>query len=100
MSYIRYLILILFLLVVTAALTYSQAPIKLNGSEGLALLNSLTDSHLNQTNESLNDSNNTTNMTRIKGTSSDFWSWGTRPKNYSDYSSSDETDYLADPTTL
>ncbi|MGA9098193.1 MAG: hypothetical protein WB392_04600 [Methanotrichaceae archaeon] len=99
MSYIRYPILILFLLVVTAALTYSQVPVKLNGSEGLALLNSLTESHLNQTNESLNGSYNTTNLTRSKDTSSDFWSWGTRPKNYSDYSSSTGTDYLSDPIT-
>ena len=98
MSHIRYLILILFLLVVTAALTYSQAPVKLNGSEGLALLNSLTESHLKQTNESLNGSNNTTNLTKIKDTSSDFWSWGTRPKNYSDLSNT-EPDYLSDPIT-
>jgi len=96
MRYIRYLMLVLFLLVVTAALTYSQTPVKLNGSEGLALLNSLTGNHLNQTNESLNGSYNTTNLT--KDTSSDFWSWGTRPKNYSDYSNT-ETDYLSDPIT-
>lgn len=96
MSYIRYLMLILFLLVFTAALTCSQMPVRLNGSEGLALLNSLTNDRQNQTNESINGSYNMTNLTGIKNTSSDFWSWGTRPKNYS--SETTQTDYLSDPT--
>jgi hypothetical protein len=91
----RCLILILFLLVVTAALTCSQVPVRLNGSEGLALLNSLTEGPLNQTDDSLNATNHSTNLSENKNTSSDFWSWGTRPKNYSLYSTG--TDYLSDP---
>lgn len=92
------LIFILFLLMLMTALTYSQTPINLDGPGSLSLLNSLTKSPLNQTNGTLNQTNgtlnqtngtlNTTNQTANlngnKGTSSsDFWSWGTRPKNYS-----------------
>ncbi len=100
MSYMKRLILVLFLLMLMTALTYSQTPIKLNGSEGLSLLNSLTQSPLNQTNDSLNATNQTTNLNGINGTSSDFWSWGTKPKNYPGYYGTDNStdDYLSDPT--
>ncbi|MFB3765679.1 MAG: hypothetical protein ACE14P_10600 [Methanotrichaceae archaeon] len=99
MSYIKHPILILPLLMLTIALTYSQMPIRLDGSNGLSILNGLTESPPNQTNNSLNGSNNTTNLNEIKGmSSSDFWSWGTRPKNYSEYGTA-ETDYLSDPIT-
>lgn len=84
------------MLIVTAALTCSQAPIMVNGSEGLAILNSLTENQLNHTNESINSTNNTTALDRTKDASSDFWSWGTRPKNLS--LESTPTDYLSDPT--
>ena len=82
MNYMKRLILILFLLMFTTALTYSQTPISLDGPGGLSILNSLTKSPLNQTNDSLNATNNTTDLNGTKGaSSSDFWSWGTRPKN-------------------
>ena len=55
MSDMKCLILILFSLVVTAALTSSQMPVRLNGSAGLTLLNSLTEGSLNQTNDSLGE---------------------------------------------
>lgn len=82
---------------VTAALTSSQVPtnLNLNGSEGSSLLNSLTESPLNQTNDSLNATNHSINLDGIKSTSSDLWSWGTKPKY--DSSNSTETDYLSDP---
>jgi len=90
MSYMKRLILILFLLMFTTALTYSQTTISLDGPGGLSILNSLTKSSqnqtndtLNQTNDSLNATNHTANLNRTNGTSSsDFWSWGTRPKNH------------------
>jgi hypothetical protein len=72
--------LALILLATMAVLTCGQAPVKLNGSEGLALLNNLTKVSLNQTNKS----------------SSGFWFHGLKPKNYSLYGSP-ETDYLSDP---
>ncbi len=96
MRHTRCLILILFLLVVTAAPTCGQMPVSLNGSAGLTLLNSLTEGPQNQTDDFLSETNNSTNLSEIKNTSSDFWSWGTRPKNYSLYSIG--TDYLGDPT--
>ncbi len=100
MSYMKHLIFILFLLMLMTSLTYSQTPINVSGSEGLRLLNSLTQSILNQTNDSLNATNNTINLNGIKGTSSsDFWSWGTKPKNYSGYYDNSADDYLSDPTT-
>jgi len=65
------------------ALAFSQTPINLSGSSGLSLLNSLAKSPLNQTNDSLNATNNTTNLNGNKGIhSSDFLSWGTGPKNH------------------
>ena len=105
MSHMKRLILILLLLMLTTALTCSQTPINVTGSKGLSILNSLTQSQtsLNQTNDSINaTNNNTTNLNGIKGTSSsDFWSWGTKPKNYPGYFSNDNSadDYLSDPTT-
>jgi hypothetical protein len=95
MSHMRCLVLILFLLVVTAALSGSQLPAGLNGSEGSNLSNNLTESSLNRTNASLNATEYSVNVNGIKSTSSDLWSWGSKPK----YNSSDnaETDYLSDP---
>ena len=98
MSHMRCLARILFLLVVTAALSGSQVPAGLNGSEGLNLSNNLTESSLKRTNASLNATDateHTVNVNRIKSTSTDLWSWGSRPK----YNISDdaETDYLSDP---
>jgi hypothetical protein len=95
MSHMRYLILILFLLLVTAALTCCQVPVSMNGSGGSTLLNNLTESLLNQTNDSLNATNQSTNLGEIKNNASDLWSWGTRPKNYSLYGTG--IDYLSDP---
>ena len=90
MSHMKRLIVILFLLMFTTALTCSQTTISLDGPGGLSILNSLTKSSqnqtndsLNQTNDSLNATNHTANLNRTSGTSSsDFWSWGTRPKNH------------------
>ena len=96
MSDMKCLILILFSLVVTAALTCSQMPVRLNGSAGLTLLNSLTERPLNQTNDSLNATNNSTNLNGFKDTSPDFRSWGTEPKNYPLFVSGTGTDYLND----
>lgn len=95
MSYMRCLILILFLLLVTAALTCGQVPVIQNRSEGSTLLNNMGESLQNKTNGSLNATNHSTNLSEIKNTSSDLWSWGTGPKNYSLYST--PTDYLSDP---
>ena len=96
MSDMRCLILILFSLAVTAALTCSQMPVRLNGSAGLTLLNSLTEGPLNQTNDSLNSTNNSTKLNGFKDTFSDFRSWGTEPKNYPLFVSGTGTDYLND----
>ncbi len=96
MSDMRCLILILFSLAVTAAITSSQMPVRLNGSAGVTLLESLTAGALNQTNDSLNAANNSTNLKAIKRTSSDFESWGTGPKNYHLFGTWTGTDYLND----
>ena len=96
MSDMKCLILILFSLVVMAAITSSQMPVRLNGSAGLTLLNSLTEGPLNQTNDSLNSTNNSTNLNGFKVTSPDFRSWGTEPKNYPLFVSGIGTDYLND----
>jgi hypothetical protein len=92
----RYLKQVAFLLLMTAALTCGQALVKLNGSESSNLSNNLTENSLNQTNGSLNATDYSTNVDEIKSTSSDLWSWGTKPK----YNSSDdtETNYLSDPS--
>lgn len=84
MSYTKRLILILSMLMLTAAMTFSQAPVELGGSTGLSLLNSLTKSSLNQTNDTINATNNTTDLNGTKGIhSAKFLSWGTGPKNHS-----------------
>jgi hypothetical protein len=72
------LIVLLFLLSGMAALAYSQAPVKLNGSEGMALLKSLTKGPLDVDNTSLNNSslnatNSSTKLTVARNSSSDFW---------------------------
>ena len=54
-------------------------PIKLNGSEGLALLQSLTKS-LDFNNTSLNEINSSANLSVPRNVSNDFDSWGTKPK--------------------
>lgn len=89
------MILILFLLAVTAALTSGQVPVIQNGTEGSTLQNNMMQSPQNRTNESLNATNYSTNLSEIKNTTSDLWSWGTRPKNYSLFRTG--TDYLSDP---
>jgi hypothetical protein len=96
MSDMKCLILILFSLLVMAALASSQMPVRLNGSAGLTLLNSLTEGPLNLTNDSLNSTSNSTNLNRFLDTSSDFRSWGTGPKNYPLFVSGTGTDYLND----
>ena len=96
MSDMRCLILILFSLAVTAALSCSQMPIRLNGSAGVTLLESLTEGPLSQTNESLSAANNSTTLNRIRNQSFDFASWGTGPKNYPLFVSGAGTDYLND----
>jgi hypothetical protein len=85
MNSVRRLIVILFLLSGMAAQTYSQAPVKLNGSEGMALLKSLTKGPLNTNstvlnNSSLNATNGTTKSTMARNSSDDLWSWGSKPK--------------------
>jgi hypothetical protein len=84
MNSLRRLIVILFLLLGMAALTCSQAPVKLNGSEGMSLLKSLTKAPMDSNNTSLNNTslnatNNSTKLTMAKN-SGDIWSWGSRPK--------------------
>jgi hypothetical protein len=102
MNIVRRLIVILFLLSGMAALTYSQAPVKLNGSEGMALLNSLTKGPLNTNNTSLNNTslnatNSSTKLTTARGSSGDdFWSWGTRPKDLPLERAQSADDYLND----
>ncbi len=90
MSDTKRLILVLSLLMLMTALTFSQTPIDLGGSSGLSLLNSLTKSSLNQTdslnqtNDTINATNHTADQNETKGAHSpDFWSWGSRPKNHS-----------------
>ncbi len=96
MSDMKCLMLILLSLLVTAALTCSQMPVRLNGSAGLTLLNSLTEGPLNQTNDSLNATKNSTNLNGFLDTFPDFQSWGTEPKNYPLFVSGTGTDYLND----
>jgi hypothetical protein len=95
MNGIRPLIIILFLLLATAALTYSQAPVKLNGSEGMALLQSLTKGVMKMNNTSMNETNNSTNLTMPRTVSSDLDSWGTKPKD-PPLRNSQSDDYLND----
>ena len=62
MNGIKRLIVLLFLLLAMSAMTYSQAPVRLNGSEGMALLQSLTKSPLNLNNTSSNATNSSANL--------------------------------------
>lgn len=100
MSYTKRLILILSLLMLTAAMTLSQAPVELGGSSGLSLLNSLAKSSQDQTNDTANDTSNasvnasvnaTNNTTDLNGTkgihSAAFLSWGTKPKSHTEFRS-------------
>jgi len=101
MNSVRRLIVILFLLSGMAALTYSQAPVKLNGSEGMALLKSLTKGPLNMNNTSLNNSslnatNSSTKLTMARNSTGDIWSWGSRPKDPPLRQSSSGDDFLND----
>ncbi len=69
MNSIRRLIILLIMLMIMAALTCSQEPVKLNGSEGMALLKSITESPLVQANNNnlqnpANISQNQTNTSR------------------------------------
>lgn len=93
------LIVILFLLLGLAALTNSQVPVKLNGSEGMALLNSLTKEPMGMNSTSLNNSSlnatNSTNLTKAKN-SGDIWSWGSRPKDHPLGQDQPGYDYLND----
>jgi len=100
MNSVRRLIVILFLLSGMAAMTYSQAPVKLNGSEGMALLKSLTKAPMdpNSTslnNTSLNANNSSTKLTMAKN-SGDIWSWGSRPKDPPIGQAQSGDDYLND----
>ena len=99
MNGIKRLIAIMFLLLILAATTYSQIPVKLNGSEGMALLQSLTKSPLNLNNTSLNATNSSANLSMPRNASSNFDSWGTKPKNLPAEmpASQARDDYLNDP---
>jgi hypothetical protein len=96
MNGIKRLVVLLFLLLVMSAMTDSQAPVRLNGSEGMALLQSLTNSPLNHTNTSLNSTNNSTNLSVPRNASSDFDSWGTKPKDPPMSGAQTGDDYLND----
>jgi hypothetical protein len=99
MNGIDRLIIILLFLSVMEATTYSQMPVKLNGSEGMALLQSLTKSPLNLNNTSMNATNSSANLSVPKNASSDFDSWGTKPKNLPAEMPGSQAggDYLNDP---
>ena len=99
MNAMKQLIMIVLLPLLMAALTYSQMPVKLNGSEGMALLQSLTKSPLNLNNTSLNATNSSANLTTPRNTSNDFDSWGTKPKNLPAEMPGSQAgdDYLNDP---
>ncbi len=75
------------MLMLVTVLALSETPIELGGSAGLSLLNSLTQSPIDQANESLNATDNMTDINGQNGTkglhSSEFLSWGTGPKNRS-----------------
>jgi hypothetical protein len=99
MKGITHLIIIVLLPLLIVALTYSQMPVKLNGSEGMALLQSLTNSPLNlDNNTSLNATNSSANLTTPRNASNNFDSWGTKPKNLpTEMPASQAGDYLNDP---
>jgi len=96
MNGIKRLIMLLFLLFVMSAMTYSQTPVRLNGSEGMALLQSLTKSPLNLNSTSHNATNSSTNLSLPRNASSDFDSWGTKPKNPPMPGAQTGDDYLND----
>jgi hypothetical protein len=99
MNGIKRLIVILFILLVMAAMTYSQTPVRLNGSGGKALLQSLTKSPLNlnnTSNTSLNSTNSSANRSVPRNASSDFDTWGTKPKNPPLPGAQTREDYLND----
>ena len=96
MKGIRRLMIILLLLSTMAILTCSQAPVKLNGSEGMALLQSLTKGPLQLNNTSLNATNSSANMTTGSNTSSKLWSWGSRLKDPPLRSTQSGDDFLND----
>lgn len=95
MKGMRHLILVLFLLMVVAALTCSQAQVKLSGPEGIALLKTLTASALNPANSTPDLANGSPNQAVSNKTAGDLWSWGSRP--HPPPESQSEYDYLADP---
>ena len=97
MNGIRRLIIILLFLLVMVVTTYSQSPVRLNGSAGMALLQSLTKSPLNFNNTSLNATNSSANLSIPRNASSDFDSWGTKPKIPPVPGSQTGDDYLNDP---
>ena len=82
-----------------AVTTYSQSPVRLNGSAGLALLQSLTKSPLNLNNTSINATDSSANLSMPRNASSDFDSWGTQPKIPPFPGSQPGDDYLNDPIT-
>jgi hypothetical protein len=87
--------LTLFLLTSMAAVAFSQAPVKLSGPDGMALLKTLTASGLNLTSSSPDIANSSPNLAVSNKTAGDLWSWGTRPHPPSEYQT--EVDYLSDP---
>lgn len=97
MNCMKRLIMIALLLLIMAALTYSQTPVKLNGSEGIALLQRMTKSHLNLNNTSLNATNSSANLIMPRNTSGNLDSWGGKPKNPPLPGSQPGDDYLNDP---
>ncbi|HWQ19593.1 MAG TPA: hypothetical protein VN455_07420 [Methanotrichaceae archaeon] len=90
----RRLMLTIFLLMAVAALTCSHAQVKLNGSDGMALLKTLTSSAPNLANSSPVLANSSPNLAVSNKTSGDLWSWGSRP--HPPPESQTEVDYLND----
>ena len=90
------MIIISFLLLIMAVLAYSQAPIQLNGSAGIAMLKSLTNTPTNNLNNtSLNATNSSANLSAPRN-SNDFDSWGTEPKPLPLPGSQTDDDFLND----
>ncbi len=76
-----------------------QTPVRLNGSGGKALLQSLTKSPLNlnnTSNTSLNSTNSSANLSVPRNASNDFDTWGTKPKNPPMPGAQTREDYLND----
>ncbi|HWQ20123.1 MAG TPA: hypothetical protein VN455_10135 [Methanotrichaceae archaeon] len=89
--------LAIFLLMAVAALTCSHAQVMLNGSDGAALLKTLTSSAPSLANSSPVLDNSSPNLAVSNETSGDLWSWGSRP--HPPPEADTEYDYLADPAT-